>query len=62
MLADLVLKRSCQVNDKKKYPRGGAFEQLFGTGGWEFDHQKSKHSYARGIAPEGGRGGGGGVC
>ena len=32
----------------------GAFEQLFGTGGWEFDRQKSKKSNARGVARWGG--------
>ena len=33
----------------------GAFEQRFGTGGWEFDCQKSKSSNARGEG-EGERG------
>ena len=36
----------------------GAFEHLFGTGGREFDRQKSKNSNAREVARFGGGGGG----
>ena len=37
----------------------GAYEQLFGTGGREFDRQKLKNSNVRWGCP--GKGGGGGV-
>ena len=50
-----------QLNGLEKWPGGGAFahpagltrgafEQLFGTGGREFDRQKSKKSNAPGVA------------
>ena len=40
---------------------GLTFGQLFGTGGREFDRQKSKNSNARAVARGGGRGEGGGM-
>ena len=58
---NLVYLKLAQLNGVKKWPGGGAFahpagltrgafEQLFGTGGREFDRQKSKNSNAPGVA------------